>query len=200
MRKINWYVHFGPSLPKIVDDRDQYTGLRKRLDEILEHRNFHLAVIILITVELLISMTEMILALYYESSCPRIEVPHSVHVIEEILPWISYIIVCGFLIECFTKLWVYRLYFFHHVGNSVDLFAISISFALDTVSRVHGDLESREQDFAALLLILRFWRILRIVHGITEEMTIKFHHKYHHLKEEIKHLKLQLGEKENEKD
>jgi hypothetical protein len=183
---------FGPSSLSV----EHQAEIRKSLDQILERKSFHLVVIGLIVIEVLIGIVEMILALYYDTSCPRIEATHSMQIFREILPWISYVIICFFVVETIIKLWVYRIRLFRHVGNIVDLVVISISFALDTVSRVKADLESREQEFATLLLILRFWRILRIVHGVAEEMKIEFHEKYHKLKKEIEELKIKLQEKE----
>lgn len=169
-------------------------GIRAQIDEIMERRSFHVTVIIGIAIEVLIGLTEISLALYYDTQCPRVEVPQSISIAREVLPFVGYVIVCIFLVETFVKLFAYRFHYFTHAGNIIDLVVISISFSLDTFALSNNDIESQQQDFASILLILRLWRVFRIVHGVTDELEIHHRQQVSKLLQEIQDLQMELAQ------
>ena len=78
-----------------------------------------------------------------------------------VLHYMSLTILSIFMVELIFKIGVLQKEFFHHKLEIFDAFVIVSSFALDIVSLVY------EEAFAALelLVLLRLWRIVRVVNG-----------------------------------
>ncbi|RXM90861.1 Voltage-gated hydrogen channel 1 [Acipenser ruthenus] len=66
-----------------------------------------------------------------------------------------------FMVELFGKLFAYRLEFFHHKFEVFDGVVVIVSFILDIVYISHED----AFDGVGLLILLRLWRVARIVNG-----------------------------------
>lgn len=73
----------------------------------------------------------------------------------------SIAILTFFMMEIFFKIFVFRLEFFHHKFEILDAIVVVVSFVLDVV------LLFREHEFEALglLILLRLWRVARIING-----------------------------------
>ena len=78
-----------------------------------------------------------------------------------VLHYMSLTILSIFMVELFFKLIALGKEFFHHKLEIFDAFVIISSFILDIISLVY------EEAFAALelLVLLRLWRIVRVVNG-----------------------------------
>ncbi|NWT43856.1 HVCN1 protein, partial [Chroicocephalus maculipennis] len=76
--------------------------------------------------------------------------------------YLSLSILTIFLVEVGFKVFVYRREFFHHKFEVLDGIVVVVSFILDIV------LIFREHEFEAvgLLILLRLWRVARIINGI----------------------------------
>lgn len=73
----------------------------------------------------------------------------------------SVAILTFFMMEIFFKIFVFRFEFFHHKFEILDAIVVVVSFILDVV------LLFREHEFEALglLILLRLWRVARIING-----------------------------------
>lgn len=78
----------------------------------------------------------------------------------------SVAILVFFMMEIFLKIFVFRLEFFHHKFEILDAVVVVVSFVLDVV------LLFREHEFEALglLILLRLWRVARIINGWSPEL------------------------------
>lgn len=112
---------------------------------------------------------------------------------------LSVLILCVMMIELLVKWWVNPEEFCSNFYHKLDLFVTSISLLLDTIifqiihsyeHASHKDQEEKESVLlivSGLILLARTWRVLRICHGIFEEL-----HVVHEMAEENKRLKKTL--------
>lgn len=79
----------------------------------------------------------------------------------QVFHYLSLSILTIFLVEVGFKVFVYRWEFFHHKFEVLDGIVVIVSFILDIV------LIFREHEFEAvgLLILLRLWRVARIING-----------------------------------
>lgn len=97
---------------------------------------------------------------------------HDYHFIDEWWPHeVAYYIKCTslsilviFQIESILTLTAFGLKFFMHPGFVLDAIVIPVSILMETVV---------SNDAAALLVLLRFWRLVRIAHGIYEAQMVQ---------------------------
>jgi len=90
---------------------------------------------------------------------------------------LSIAILCIFMAELLLKIWVHGKEFFHSAFEVLDLIIVSLSLVCDLwISRLveaggeadgSGNLAAAETA-SVLLIILRFWRVVRIAHGFYE--------------------------------
>lgn len=66
-----------------------------------------------------------------------------------------------FMVEIAGKLFAYRLEFFQHKFEVFDALVVMVSFVLDVVFIFHDDVF----DGMGLLILLRLWRVARIING-----------------------------------
>lgn len=110
---------------------------------------------------------------------------------------LSIAILCVFLVELSLKYWVAPAAFLSNFYHKLDLAVTLISLLVDTVvvwiieTYVHEDQEREAEDASlivgGLVLTCRCWRLVRIGHGIFEEV-----HAVHEVDEENKKLKKRL--------
>lgn len=127
---------------------------------------------------------------------------HHAHEVSHNCHTASIVILVIFLVEISLKYWVDPAKFCANYFNILDLVVVTISLLVDTVVTwwVHAnrpDSESELKTLMALLLFIRCWRVVRIVHGLVEHLHHQYeeeekheamHEKYHNLKEEHKDL------------
>jgi len=108
--------------------------------------------------------------------CDSPEGQHAEH-ITHICHLLSIAILCIFMVELILKIWVHCKEFFRSAFEVLDLVIVSLSLICDLwISKLvesggeeegSGNLAAAETA-SALLIILRFWRIVRIIHGFYE--------------------------------
>ncbi|XP_027628011.1 voltage-gated hydrogen channel 1 isoform X3 [Tupaia chinensis] len=107
----------------------------------------------------------------------------------------------NYAVTIFFKLHVFRLEFFHHKFEILDAIVVVISFILDIV------LLFREHELEALglLILLRLWRVARIINGIiisvktrSEQQLLRLKQMNIQLAAKIQHLEFSCSEKEQE--
>ncbi|XP_006458211.1 hypothetical protein AGABI2DRAFT_199624 [Agaricus bisporus var. bisporus H97] len=142
--------------------RQRVANWQKRVGETIESRVGHVFVLVLVTIDMII----VILDLGYEflhDNCGDIRLKPTWL---EVLSHISLGITCAFLLEIFLSLFAFGSKFYNPFGgfplaslHLFDAFVIVTTFVLELT------LKGREEEFAALLILLRFWRIVKLVEG-----------------------------------
>lgn len=75
--------------------------------------------------------------------------------------YLSLALLTFFMVELAGKLFAYRLEFFYHKFEVFDGLVVIVSFVLDIVFIFHED----AFDGMGLLILLRLWRVARIING-----------------------------------
>ncbi|XP_018413811.1 PREDICTED: voltage-gated hydrogen channel 1 [Nanorana parkeri] len=123
------------------------------------------------------------------------------HLIPEIFHYLSVSCLSFFLLEIVGKLFAFRLEFFHHKFEVFDAVIVIISFIIDIVYI------TREEVFSAvgLLILLRLWRVARIVNGVILSVKSRAEEKINKLKEKqgtllgrVSQLEQQCSQQEQE--
>lgn len=171
-------------------DRNFRSALRKLFSS---HR-FQVIIICLVILDALLVLAELILDL-------RIIQPDKNNYVAQVFHYMSIAILAFFMMEIFFKIFVFRLEFFHHKFEILDTIVVVVSFILDIV------LLFREHEFEALglLILLRLWRVARIINGIiisvktrSERQLLRLRQMNSQLAAKIQHLEFSCSEKEQE--
>jgi hypothetical protein len=158
-----------------------YTGWRRTLDHTFESTPFHRLILILVSVEVVIGLAVSAEEFAYLSYCPRRTFSRGVTSLFHTIALIGYVILCLFVAEMLLKILTYRLQFFQHAGNIVDLTVIAVSFGLDTFARVSTSGAAETQQIPPILTVARLWRIFRLMHAAMEESELQRQHSLHRL-------------------
>ncbi|XP_051541380.1 voltage-gated hydrogen channel 1-like isoform X1 [Myxocyprinus asiaticus] len=97
----------------------------------------------------------------------------------QVFHYLSLALLTFFMVELSGKIYAYRLEFFRHKFEVFDGIVVVVSFILDIVYI------SKEDAFDAmgLLILLRLWRVARIINGIIVSVKNRAHHKVQKVKE-----------------
>lgn len=79
----------------------------------------------------------------------------------QVFHYLSLSVLTFFMVELAGKIFAYRLEFFHHMFEVFDGLVVVVSFVLDVVFIFHED----AFDGMGLLILLRLWRVARIING-----------------------------------
>lgn len=79
----------------------------------------------------------------------------------QVFHYLSLALLTFFLVELVGKLFAYRLEFFQHRFEVFDGLVVVVSFVLDIAFIFHED----AFDGLGLLILLRLWRVARIING-----------------------------------
>ncbi|KAI9136210.1 hypothetical protein BKA69DRAFT_1129285 [Paraphysoderma sedebokerense] len=112
--------------------------------------------------------------------------PEGVVLAAEILGWLSFGIVCIFVIEITLRILAQLHHFFRKWWNIIDAIIVYLSFILELVFR------GIAREVASLAVILRLWRIIRLVHAASESIEMEHQSKAKKLKIKLKELEDQL--------
>lgn len=108
----------------------------------------------------------------------------------QVFHYLSLALLTFFMVELFGKIYAYRLELLHHKFEVFDGIVVVVSFILDIVYI------SKEDAFDAmgLLILLRLWRVARIINGIIMSVKNRAHHKVQKIKEINESLVHQVSE------
>ncbi|XP_015919512.1 voltage-gated hydrogen channel 1 [Parasteatoda tepidariorum] len=150
----------------VMSDTDEdpslrtYLTFREQLRHILESHKFQIGIIALVLLDSLIVITELILEGRHDELHSNI--PHALH-------YMSITILSIFIIEILIKVYAFGLEFFRHKLEIFDACMVFLSFGLD--------LTFWNQTGVTLIIVLRLWRIVRILNGIIMSVKIESDHK-----------------------
>ncbi|XP_012518990.1 PREDICTED: voltage-gated hydrogen channel 1 [Propithecus coquereli] len=169
---------------------------RSTLRKLFSSHRFQVIIICLVVLDALLVLAELILDL-------KIIQPDKNNYAARVFHYMSIAILVFFMMEIFFKIFVFRLEFFHHKFEILDAIVVVVSFVLDIV------LLFREHEFEALglLILLRLWRVARIINGIiisvktrSERQLLRLKQMNIQLAAKIQHLEFNCSEKEQEID
>ncbi|XP_028384126.1 voltage-gated hydrogen channel 1 [Phyllostomus discolor] len=167
---------------------------RTTLRKLFSSHRFQVIIICLVVLDALLVLAELILDL-------KIIQPDKNNYAARVFHYLSIAILTFFMVEIALKLFVFRLEFFHHKFEILDTIVVVISFILDIV------LLFQEHEFEALglLILLRLWRVARIINGIiisvktrSERQMLRLRQMNIQLAAKIQHLEFSCSEKEQE--
>ncbi|PPQ72142.1 hypothetical protein CVT26_006898 [Gymnopilus dilepis] len=196
-------AHNVPNGYDIVDVNASTSGRHSRRAKaayILEHPTFHKTVIALITIDALCVLADLAYS-FLSSTC---EPPGGEDnpAWLEVLAQISLAITTFFLVEIPLNLWAFGFQYMNPLGpvphailHLFDTIIILTTFTFEVILR------GKERELAGLLVILRLWRLVKLVGGVAvgageiEEETVK---ELEETKSKLKQVQAQLEEALNE--
>ncbi|XP_062605185.1 voltage-gated hydrogen channel 1-like [Saccostrea cucullata] len=141
------------------DEKMEFRNMRERLVYILHTNKFNIIVVALVVLDSLLVIAELLLDMNIIQVSEHKE---GSDLAPKILHYSSLAILSVFIVEIFVKIYAYRLSFFRHKMELFDAFVVVVSFVLDIIFRNKEGPESG----AGLLVVLRLWRVTRILNGI----------------------------------
>ncbi|XP_072351151.1 voltage-gated hydrogen channel 1 [Scyliorhinus torazame] len=165
----------------------QFTSFRDALKWLFNSNKFQIAVVCFVILDALFVLCELLMDLAV------IEVDKE-KIAPQVFHYLSITILTFFILELIGKLYAFRWEFFWHKFEVLDGVIVVVSFILDIVYI------SREDAFDAvgLLILLRLWRVARIINGILMTVKSRAAKKETELKNANSHLKQRIGELQNE--
>ncbi|KAK1328641.1 hypothetical protein QTO34_012215 [Cnephaeus nilssonii] len=177
---------------------------RTRLKKLFGSHRFQVIIICLVVLDALLVLAELILDLKIiqpdkNNYAGRVVCPQPFNALFTLVfHFMSIAILTFFMVEVFFKIFAFRLEFFHHKFEILDSVVVVVSFVLDIV------LLFQEHEFEALglLILLRLWRVARIINGIIISVKTRSERQLLRLKQinmqlaaKIQHLEFSCSEK-----
>lgn len=156
---------------------------RDSLCRLYTSEKFQIAVVCMVILDALFVLCELLMDLSI------IEADHG-KIAPQVFHYLSLALLTFFMVELAGKIFAYRLEFFKHKFEVFDGIVVVVSFILDIVYI------SREDAFdgVGLLILLRLWRVARIVNGILISVKNRATHQVQRLKESNDHLIQRINE------
>ncbi|KAH3885177.1 voltage-gated hydrogen channel 1-like [Dreissena polymorpha] len=144
------------------ETKPKFRTRRDCLKHFFHTNKFHIFVVTFVIIDCLLVVTELLLDLnVFTKDAHHTVAPHVLH-------YCSIGILGLFLLEKLVQLCVFRCEFFKHKFEVFDAVVVVVSFALDVVFRDSLGPESG----LGLLIVLRLWRVTRIINGVV--MSVKY--------------------------
>ncbi|OSD08710.1 hypothetical protein PYCCODRAFT_1380522 [Trametes coccinea BRFM310] len=148
-----------------LDSKSTYERCKIRTAEVLESTPLHYTVIALVLIDSVCVLADLAYT-FLSEDCTPIEGPDTPLWLN-ILANISLMITTLFLVEIPVTIWALGLRYYNPVGpvthgvlHFFDAAVILTTFVLEV------GLRGRERELASLLVILRLWRLVKLVQGI----------------------------------
>jgi hypothetical protein len=186
--------------PESPHNKDAKPSWRARTAHFLEHPILHKSVITLIAIDAICVLADLAYT-FLTPDCPAPESPEWL----EVFAHISLAITTLFLVEIPLSLWALGLQYLNPFGtaphaalHAFDALVIVTTFTLEVALR------GKEKELAGLLIILRLWRLVKLVGGVAvgvgeiDERTIEL---LEETRRELEKTKVELAtaQEENKK-
>lgn len=162
---------------------------RDSLKTLYSSDRFQVLVVCLVVLDAFFVLAELLIDLSV------IKLEHG-HIAPEVFHYLSLALLTFFMVELAGKLFAYRLEFFQHKFEVFDGLVVVVSFVLDIVFIFHED----AFDGMGLLILLRLWRVARIINGILVSVKTRADQRIHKLKESYDHLVVRVTELQERSD
>ncbi|KAF2142330.1 uncharacterized protein K452DRAFT_248962 [Aplosporella prunicola CBS 121167] len=156
------------------------TQSRRKTQHFLTSKFGHYAILSLVVLDVSCIIADFVIELF---TCEKKGPNSRWNEALDALGWVSLVFSCLFMIELLAAIWAFGLQYFNSKFHVFDALVITASFVLDVV--LHGTLE----EVASLVILLRLWRVFKII----EELSVGAQEKTEGLEAKVKEL-----EKENE--
>ena len=156
---------------------------RELLQNFFKSKLFHLIILILIGISTCIIFTELILTVTY---CDH--EPESIHKIHHILAIVTITFVSFFMFELLVQIFAFGTQWFSKPLHIVDLITVSVTLGLDIWFHADESLQS----VISIIIILRFWRIVHLVHNINDFVEIEWEEKKYKYEKKIRLLEEEI--------
>ncbi|KAI2660019.1 voltage-gated hydrogen channel 1 [Labeo rohita] len=158
-------------------------SFRDSLRRLYSTERFQIVVVCLVVLDAIFVLCELLIDLSI------IQADHH-RIAPQVFHYLSLALLTFFMVELCGKIYAYRLEFLHHKFEVFDGVVVVVSFILDIVYI------SKEDAFDAmgLLILLRLWRVARIINGIIMSVKNRAHHKVQKIKEINENLVHQVNE------
>ncbi|XP_016413069.1 voltage-gated hydrogen channel 1 isoform X1 [Sinocyclocheilus rhinocerous] len=158
-------------------------SFRDSLRRLYSTERFQIVVVCLVILDAIFVLCELLIDLSI------IQADHH-RIAPQVFHYLSLTLLTFFMVELSGKIYAYRLEFLHHKFEVFDGIVVVVSFILDIVYI------SKEDAFDAmgLLILLRLWRVARIINGIIMSVKNRAHHKVQKIKEINENLVHQVNE------
>ncbi|XP_054166481.1 voltage-gated hydrogen channel 1-like [Oppia nitens] len=174
-------------------------SFRDNLKHLLHSYRFHLLIVALVIVDCIIVVIELMIDLQIYQTEVSKHTNHTdindghhnkAHNIAQILHYISIAILCIFVVEICLKMYAFRSEYIRHYAEIIDAFIVLTSLILDLIFINHEDILR----YIGLVIILRLWRIVRVVHGIAISVKTPLEHSYEEEKRKRERYERELAE------
>ncbi|XP_050410011.1 voltage-gated hydrogen channel 1-like [Patella vulgata] len=145
--------------------------IRERLAEIIHSQKFHIAVVVLVVLDCILVIAELLIDL----DVVKLEDKEN-HDAPKVLHYLSITVLSLFMVEIGVRIFVMRLEFFKHKLEVFDAIVVIVSFILDIVFRN----QEGSATGVGLLVVLRLWRVTRILNGIVMSVKAQAQRKIEH--------------------
>ncbi|XP_040272025.1 voltage-gated hydrogen channel 1-like [Bufo bufo] len=162
-------------------------SFRDALKWLFGSHKFQIVIVCLVILDALFVLIEVLLDL--ELLHDKVD-----HIVPEIFHYLSVSVLSFFLLEIVGKLYAFRLEFFHHKFEVFDAVIVIISFIIDVVYITREDIFNA----VGLLILLRLWRVARIVNGVILSVKSRAEEKIHKLKEKQETLLARVSQLEQQ--
>lgn len=133
----------------------------ERLNIFLHTQHCQIFIVILVIIDVLLVIAELLIDLRVVEVDHVGDEPSKSNTVAEVLHFLSLAILSFFMLEIIVKLYAMRLSFFKHKMEVFDAIIVIVAFALDVAyARQEGAINGIN-----MLVILRLWRIARIING-----------------------------------
>lgn len=150
---------------------------RDSLKRLYGSNRFQIAVVCFVILDAFFVLAELLIDLSI------IQLEHG-HLAPHILHYLSLALLTFFMGELVGKIYAYRAEFFHHKFEVFDGVIVVLSFVLDLVFLFRED----AFDAVGLLILLRLWRVARIINGILVSVRNRANQRLHKLTVSYNHL------------
>lgn len=164
---------------------------RSRLRKLFSSHRFQVIIICLVVLDTLLVLAELFLDFKITKQDYAVKAFH----------YMSFAILAFFMLEIFFKIFVFRLEFFHHKFEIMDTVVVVVSFVIDLILLF----KNHHLEALGLLILLRLWRVARIINGIiisvkthSERQILRLKQINIQLATKIQHLEFSCSEKEQE--
>ncbi|CAG0882112.1 unnamed protein product [Darwinula stevensoni] len=142
---------------------------REILQCIMESYKFQVAVITLVIFDSLLVISELLIDLEI-----IVILKSDSFLVPDIIHYTSLTILSLFLVEIALKMYVYQLAFFTLKLEVFDAIVVIVSYILDIIFRHQHD----STDGIGLLIMLRLWRVARVLNGIVLSVKKESEHRF----------------------
>ncbi|XP_048874667.1 voltage-gated hydrogen channel 1 [Brienomyrus brachyistius] len=156
---------------------------RESCRRLFSSEKFQITVVCLVILDATFVLIELLMDLSIIKSDHERVAPQVFH-------YLSLALLTFFMVELAGKIYAYRCEFFHHKFEVFDGVVVIVSFVLDIVYIAQED----AFDGVGFLILLRLWRVARIINGIIVSVQNRAYHKVEVLTESNNHLVQQVND------